>query len=167
MTTELERLKAWMEKTGNTPQRLAWATCVSTGRIERILNGDYPMGERMKFTFGLKFGREALVSIFDFENPPVNHRDHRDWYPERQAARRALSTAVRQGVLRPAKTHKCQACPEQAKHYHHPSYHSNDHLCVVPLCGSCHMKVHRAAMPLHLGLVPTFTGLIRIAIAGL
>lgn len=70
------------------------------------------------------------------------------------------------GLMKPATAYPCVNCQKPAVDYHHASYRPDDRLCVVPLCGSCHMRVHKSGLQLPaLGVVPTQVGVVRIAIA--
>ncbi len=60
----------------------------------------------------------------------------------RDEAKFRVRYAIRKGDLKPAKRYKCRkSCGSMASEYHHPDY--NKPLAVVPLCGSCHRKVHK------------------------
>lgn len=87
--------------------------------------------------------------------------------PEQYAAVKAVYDEVYRGRMLPPKAHKCHGCNRQAIDHHHASYKEQDRLCVVPLCRSCHTRIHRGTLVLTFGIVPTAVGLIRIAIAGM
>ena len=64
-------------------------------------------------------------------------------YPERRRARDAVLVAVRKGEMIPVTARVCSICQKQAHQYHHPSYDQSQWLVVVPLCRSCHLRIHR------------------------
>lgn len=64
-------------------------------------------------------------------------------FPEKRAARKAVTYAVATGVLPRVSTLNCAHCGNQAHNYHHSSYAQKDWLDVIPLCVKCHRKVHR------------------------
>lgn len=83
------------------------------------------------------------------------------------AAKSAINHAIRRGELLPANRYFCAICYGSACDHHHPSYQENDRLNVVPLCRSCHVKVHhRDEVQFSFGAVVLPVGVIRIAIAG-
>lgn len=95
-------------------------------------------------------------------------REHYEDKPEVSKARRAVQMAVDKGELGKPETFYCIRCFSPAVHYHHQSYRKDDWLNVISLCGSCHMLIHareEERQALRLGVVPTPTGLVRIAIA--
>lgn len=61
---------------------------------------------------------------------------------EKEAARLAVATAVKLGVLEAVRLKKCVMCGTQAAHYHHWSYAEEDWLNVTPLCAACHSHHH-------------------------
>lgn len=63
-------------------------------------------------------------------------------HPEKERARKAVSTAVRFEKLPRIKTLSCLHCGKQANTYHHHSYEPEYWLDVIPLCRKCHTKVH-------------------------
>jgi hypothetical protein len=68
-------------------------------------------------------------------------RASKEKYPERDQARYAVKTAVRQGILPPACAMVCERCQEaQAGDWHHPDY--SKPLDVQALCTECHGKEH-------------------------
>ncbi len=80
----------------------------------------------------------------------------------------AVRRAIANGRLLRASCYPCASCTKPARYHHHCSYLPSDYLCVVPLCGRCHRRVHNSQLKLpHLGVVPTHVGMVRIAIAGL
>lgn len=87
---------------------------------------------------------------------------------EKVMARSAISNAVRVGKMPPADSHFCFICcacaDEGAKmEYHHVDY--SKPLEVIPLCRSCHTKIHLGTLEPKFGVVSTSVGLIRISIA--
>lgn len=62
-------------------------------------------------------------------------------YPNKAKARRVVTHAVRDGKLPPVNTLLCVHCGNSANEYHHPDY--SKPLDVIPLCVSCHKKVHK------------------------
>lgn len=89
------------------------------------------------------------------ENPETNrmaclkyNRNH----PERRIAVNTVNRAVVAGELVAPSSLKCVACGEQAKDYHHPSYAQEHWLFVVPLCRSCHKRVHTGVLALEVQL---------------
>lgn len=62
-------------------------------------------------------------------------------YPERIAANLAVNNAVCAGTLPPVGTRSC-SCGLVASDYHHESYAVEDHLYVIPVCRTCHRKIH-------------------------
>lgn len=63
-------------------------------------------------------------------------------YPERVRANNMIYREVAANRLPPVRTLKCDTCDKQARHYHHPDY--SKPLEVIPLCESCHRRVHGA-----------------------
>lgn len=61
-------------------------------------------------------------------------------YPERVRAAGLVNYAVKSGELPQISTQRCAGCGQQATEYHHPDY--SRPLDVVPLCHSCHKRVH-------------------------
>ncbi len=61
---------------------------------------------------------------------------------DKAKAHNAVAVAVVQGRLPKASTCSCAHCGGGATEYHHWSYASEHWLDVVPLCHSCHMKIH-------------------------
>ena len=62
---------------------------------------------------------------------------------EVHAAKHAVSYAIRTGRLSPIKSMKCKFCQKQAQQYHHYAGYAKEHrLDVVPVCQSCHIKIH-------------------------
>lgn len=88
--------------------------------------------------FGVK--ADTLVN----EDTEIVRVSERDTQPEQYAAHKAVIKAVAAGELLPAKSYKCDSCGNQAEQWHHPSYHPDDHLNVVPLCRKCHRQHHIA-----------------------
>lgn len=63
-------------------------------------------------------------------------------HPERMRAIDAVRRAIEAGRISPVRTQKCSVCGTQAQDYHHADYAKK--LEVIPLCKSCHGKLHRA-----------------------
>ena len=61
--------------------------------------------------------------------------------PEKRAARKAISMAIRRGDLPRVSTCDCVDCGIQAAEYHHEDY--SKPLEVEPLCKKCHVKRHK------------------------
>lgn len=55
----------------------------------------------------------------------------------KNAARTAITRAVKRGILSHPKTHRCENCGAPAEAYHHPDYHRP--MDVVALCTKCHL----------------------------
>lgn len=87
--------------------------------------------------------------------------------PQKFQAKYAISRLVREKQLLPASEYLCAICGGQGVDHHHPSYLDADLLNVVPLCRSCHVKVHHgASAKLRVGAVALAIGIVRISIAG-
>lgn len=54
----------------------------------------------------------------------------------------AVNRAVSRGDLLPVSEQKCNQCDDRATDYHHWSYLPEHWLDVIPLCRSCHKKLH-------------------------
>lgn len=65
-------------------------------------------------------------------------------YPEKVAAKNAVSNAVKKGFLPSANTLICASChQDQAVEYHHHLSYAEEHwLDVIPLCKMCHAKTY-------------------------
>lgn len=168
MDSDLERLKTWMAENGFDAQSLIETMREPRpGTVLNMLNGKNPISQPFKFRFWHQFGHKALAEVFGINAENFSKvLSERDWFPDRYAAHRALTEAIKQGVMQPANTYKCHGCDKQAQHYHHESYAPKDHLAVVPLCRKCHQQHHGGRRRLTFGVVPTSVGVIRIAIAG-
>lgn len=82
------------------------------------------------------------------------------------AANDAVGRAIKQGLILSAENYPCALCGAQAQDHHHQSYLPEDRLNVIPLCRSCHVKVHhRPELANSLGVVATKVGMVRIGIA--
>lgn len=167
MTTELERLKAWMAENNYDTTALAKHLRIKYSSLYKMLSDRGNISASFKWKFYLAFGPDLSRSLFDMSGrkPTTHPRSESIISPERYAAHQAVARAIRKGELLPAKTYKCHACDKKADQYHHSSYDPADRLCVVPLCRSCHGKANRNSLGVDLGVVPTAVGLIRIAIA--
>lgn len=154
MTTDLERLKAWMELNGYSTLGLSAALGYKRDTIKTFA-GDNDMSFGFYSRFAYRFGIETFGEIFG-----------RHGYGERLMAQIAVANAIGEGKLPPVKDFQCRGCFKQAQHYHHPSYRPSDYLNVVPLCAKCHYLAHRGKLDINFGgVVPTRVGLVRIAIA--
>lgn len=167
MSTELERLKAWMSENDMTAAKLADALHVNREIVWNALADRRPISAKIKLHFLYKYGEKLAFEIFEIRRQPTHKLALQNTHPEKYAAHQALAGAVRRGEMPPAKQFKCHCCDKQATQYHHPSYRAEDRLNVIPLCKSCHNKADRGTLDTSLGVVPTGVGVIRIAIAGL
>lgn len=61
--------------------------------------------------------------------------------PEHNKAGRVVQNAVKYGRLPAVNFLKC-SCGQQAKHYHHHSYAPEHWLDVIPVCYTCHLRIH-------------------------
>lgn len=87
----------------------------------------------------------------------------------KEAAKGAVRSAIGKGLLLKPSCYLCSLCGGQGNIHHHPSYAASDRLNVVPLCNSCHTKVHpREGGTIYprFGLVALPVGIVRIAIGG-
>lgn len=85
------------------------------------------------------------------ENADVLNERCRQYKAQNQdkvEAQQAVRIEVRKGNMPKASECVCKACGSQASQYHHSSYESEDWLNVVPLCNSCHVRVHRGTLVL-------------------
>lgn len=155
--TDLERLKTWMVEHDIKASEMANEMRLTRSAVHLILAGKRNIGDGFKWKFREAYGYIAAHFIFSDEDKnrsphplsePVAH-------PEQYAAHRAVAVAILRGELLPAKAYKCHGCNKQAQQYHHESYHSNDHLCVVPLCQTCHRRHHSGHTHLTFGGIPT------------
>jgi hypothetical protein len=163
--TKLERLRTWIEQNGYDGDSLSRALGYAVNMAEAILTEKHQLGISFIWRFNRTFGRELTQQLFD-TSFTGQYFVERDITPDQYAAHAAVSAARRNKLLPAATAHVCHGCNKQANQYHHQSYHPDDHLCVVPLCHSCHTKTHRGSLSLTFGVVPTAVGLIRIAVAG-
>ena len=163
MTTDLERLKAWMAENGHDTASLTAALAYRHGGIAKILRGRREIKNGFYMRFAAVFGDEVFRQVFG--DKPKEGSRLLNRFPEQTLAQSVVGAEVQGGRLRPASTYKCHGCDNQAQQYHHESYAPADRLCVVPLCRSCHRLHHNGRKVLTLGVVPTAVGLIRIAIA--
>lgn len=157
MSTDLERLKAWMnanEMDSSALQRMMGMTFALHKYID--FKDPWPIHDGIRYRFLDTFGDAAFQGVFGRES-----KERLAKY----AAQQAVLKAVSNGELQPVKTRKCHGCNKQAQHYHHESYAPQDRLCVVPLCSKCHRLHHTGRKRLTFGVVPTAVGLVRIAIA--
>lgn len=164
MTTDLERLKVWMKANGHDSKSLSKALGYYRDAAKNILNGTLPINQSFKCRF------LSISESLPFELFGINLSDgwrESEIYPAQYDAHLAVAKARRRDELPPASTYKCHGCNNQARRYHHQSYHPDDHLCIVPLCDSCHSKAHWGSLNITFGVVPTSVGIIRISIASL
>src|SRR5688572_24292537 len=142
MTTESERLIAWLSKQGYTVHSLLVAMRYEKAPIGPCLRGEKPFYAYFIWRFAQKFGVETALHLFDVpeHQAALLGQDYSDYrfFPEKTAARAAVNKAVTLGEMPPIKSCKCHGCDKQADVYHHESYHLDDQLNVVPLCRSCH-----------------------------
>lgn len=61
---------------------------------------------------------------------------------DKKRARGTVSQAASEGRLPPIATLSCVLCGNNAQEYHHHSYEREYWLDVIPLCKTCHNKVH-------------------------
>lgn len=160
MTTELDRLEAWMAANGHDSHSLAMALGYKNDWIARMLMGLRPVRHAFQARFAATFGSDEFVAVFGANiqhiGVPMNAR------PEQTMGQIAVNNAIVNGQLPRATALKCCVCDNQARHYHHPSLHLNDLLNVVPVCSSCHRRIHKSGLQLPpLGVVPTQVGLVR------
>lgn len=71
-------------------------------------------------------------------------RNYRARHKDRVSAGLKLQWAIESGKMPPAKELICEACGKAAQDYHHPDY--SKPLEVVPLCKSCHRRLHGAGL---------------------
>lgn len=71
-----------------------------------------------------------------------SNKRHRQKWPEREKARKAINNAVRAKELPPATTCTCLQCGSQAESRHHYLGYAEEHwLDVIELCNPCHTKI--------------------------
>lgn len=70
-------------------------------------------------------------------------KKYRSRNPEKMAARSAVHYAARIGALPQISDCVCTKCGSQAEDYHHWSYEGHHQLDVIPMCKTCHIKIHR------------------------
>jgi len=92
-----------------------------------------------------KRGRQTEKSI-------IRHRKEQDVYrknnPEKQRAHQTILRAVKKGDMPHPSTLSCVSCGKQARHYHHnKGYAKENWLDVVPLCPTCHVRIHLREKP--------------------
>ena len=76
-------------------------------------------------------------------------------YPQKIKAKAAVNWQIHIGNMKPPSFFKCVECDKQAEHYHHPSYAKEHWFDVMPVCCSCHNKIHNFAHLLLLSRTPT------------
>ncbi len=85
--------------------------------------------ERWKITEKAKLSRRA-----NMKRQMLRH-------PERIKARTAISHAIAEGKIPPAKKLQCVLCKKQAHEYHHHmGYAKKHHSDVIPVCKKCHSR---------------------------
>lgn len=84
--------------------------------------------------------------------------------PGKFKAKKAIARLLRRGEILPAAEYRCGCCGKEARDFHHPSYMPSDFVNVIPLCRSCHVKLHHSDNP-HViyGGVVLPVGVVRIA----
>lgn len=65
----------------------------------------------------------------------------RQEHPQKERAKDKVKYAVRKGRMMRVGALNCQICRNPAAHYHHNDY--TKPLEVIPLCSSCHRRIHR------------------------
>lgn len=156
MATDKHRLLAWMNKTGYDREQLE-RTLGMRFSLKFVLGGANRIPNSLYCRFRDTFGETAFEEVFG--------SDRKDHFA-RHAAWLATLEAMSKGILPRAKECNCHHCSKPAQCHHHPSYHPDDRLCVVPLCFKCHMSHHKSGMELRpMGIVVTPIGILRIAIA--
>lgn len=151
MTTDLDRLKAWMAQNGHDSQSLSKAVGYANNAARRILAEKVPVGLSFKWLFAKAFGDETAAAIFEFPVPSAARLGL--FRPERDAAHRKVNWKMSREIIPPANQSCCCICRKrQAEHNHHPSYEVEEQLTVYPLCRSCHTKVHKGSAKLQLRL---------------
>lgn len=139
MANDLERLKTWMTKSNYNGATLSLELGYSRDWMATIFKGERGIRDSFHRRFYAVFGSVEYMTAFGASAIEMDE-------PEKWMAQAAVSTAVQRGDLLPAKSYKCRACSNRAVHYHHQSYRLTDHLCVVPLCKSCHYKADRGKL---------------------
>lgn len=169
MTAMCERLRAWMKENGHTTKALADATGIKYSLMSQMVADKRRISESFKWKFGKAFGYNLAIALFapEGEKNEPHPLCERIAEPEKYAAHKAIAKARRNGTLLAASECECHVCHRPAQQWHHPSYDPDDHLCVVPLCRSCHRKIHKGVIAPIFGIVATPIGILRIAIAGL
>lgn len=88
-----------------------------------------------------KFGREKRsATALSRHNAQII--DYKKSNPVKVKAQSAVYGAIKSGRLARARDCQCLYCGSDATEYHHWSYEPEHWLDVVPLCHSCHMKIH-------------------------
>lgn len=83
------------------------------------------------------------------------NKEYRENNKEKIKAEKEVMYAVRIGKIPHISTQLCYLCKRQAQHYHHWSYEPEHRLNVIPLCKSCHGKVHANIVSLIIPAVST------------
>ena len=77
------------------------------------------------------------------QNKTKASQSFRDRYPKKYKAHIAVTNAIAQKILPPAKNCKCTICQKKAEQYHHHLGYKPEHwLDVIPVCQCCHMNIH-------------------------
>lgn len=83
------------------------------------------------------------------EEARQKHNDYTRQYKrgnkQKGKAHQAVKKAITAGILDPPQLLCCVRCGGAAVEYHHESYDTDRWLNVVPICHSCHMKIHNRA----------------------
>lgn len=85
--------------------------------------------------------RYALLAPMVQRTAVSRQREHQRRFPDRDAARRAVTQAVKTGALPRPTTLVCADCGKPAKEYdHYKGYAEVNRLIVQPVCIRCHKK---------------------------
>lgn len=168
METDLDRLAAWMQRNSLEDEQLRDAMLPGTrlGTFRKMLDGRMSLTDYFKRKFAMAFGADATLQVFGIrpDEKMLRRFGGQAWRPNYYGAHKAVTAAIREGRMYPAKDFKCQGCNTQANEYHHESYDPADWLRVVPLCRKCHINHHSGKRPLSFGLATFEAGAIRIAL---
>lgn len=88
--------------------------------------------------------KEYFAANIDNERKRI--REYAKRRPDQKKAKDAVATAVRRGDMLPVTDRLCTVCSNSAQEYHHPSYDKDKWLIVIPLCKSCHRRIHRGTL---------------------
>lgn len=84
--------------------------------------------------------RQRAYNQANREAIQARNRRYNSLNPDRVRATGLVNYAVKSGELPHISTQQCAGCGQQAVEYHHPDY--SRPFDVVPLCHSCHKRVH-------------------------